>query len=144
MEACHLWHAGSRNGVDFVQLGNDFCGGGSVGKFRHISGWFRSRYLKRCNADSGNQRRYRQLLHDPEAAANTADCEYCPEFFHRLCSRAESGTDAAVFVLGRQRRFGTGEQLRGNSFCQTAGRGVYRHGSEAERQEYLRQFHNSL
>lgn len=34
-----------------------------------------------------------------------------PNFFHRLCSRAESGTDAAVFVLERQRRFGTGEQL---------------------------------
>ena len=46
-----------------------------------------------------------------EAAANTADCEYCSEFFHGLCSRAESGTDAAVFVLERQRRFGTGEQL---------------------------------
>ena len=144
MEACRLWHAGSRNGADFVQLGNDFCGGGSVGKFRHISGRFRSCYFQWCNADSGNQRRYRQLLHDPEAAADTADREYCPEFFYGFCSRAESGTDAAVFVLGRQRRFGTGEQLRGNSFCQTAGRGVYRHGSEAERQEYLRQFHNSL
>ncbi len=42
MEACHLWHAGSRNGADFVQLGNDFCGGSSVGKFWHISGWFRA------------------------------------------------------------------------------------------------------
>ena len=66
------------------------------------------------------------------------------QFFHRLCLRAESGTDAAVFVLGRQRRFGTGEQLGGNSFCQTAGRGVYRHGSKAERQEHFRQCDNSL